>query len=78
MQQSDGSAERVTPVNLPTPLVDDVRQRLQYTDFEDESDYIEYVVEEVLASVSDGEDASYGAVDKEEVESRLKSLGYMD
>ena len=77
VRQSDESGE-VTPVGLPTPLVRDVRQRLQYTDFDDESDYIEFVVEEVLASISDDDDASYGAVDESEVENRLKSLGYME
>ncbi|GGN98142.1 MULTISPECIES: hypothetical protein [Haloarcula] len=78
MPRSDVPAESVTRVELPTALVDDVEQRLQYTDFEDASAYVEFVVEEVLASVSDGEDASYDAVDREEVESRLESLGYME
>ncbi|MBX0323946.1 hypothetical protein EGH21_12985 [Halomicroarcula sp. F13] len=78
MSRSDVPAESVTRVELPTALVDDVEQRLQYTDFDDASAYIEFVVEEVLAAVSDGEDVNYDAVDREEVESRLESLGYME
>ncbi|WP_254521440.1 hypothetical protein [Natrinema caseinilyticum] len=77
MSHSDIATEDVATVELPSSLVDDVEQRLAYTDFEDASAYIEFVVEEVLAAVSDGEDANYDAVDQDEVESRLESLGYL-
>ncbi|WP_254531893.1 hypothetical protein [Natrinema gelatinilyticum] len=77
MSYSDVTTEDIATVELPSSLVDDVEQRLAYTDFEDASAYIEFVVEEVLAAVSDDESVNYDAVDQDEVESRLESLGYL-
>lgn len=70
-------ADETTTLELPAHVVDDVEQRLPATDFEDASAYVTFVLEEVLASVDDGADTNYDDVDREEVESRLESLGYM-
>lgn len=80
MPQNDASAGAdgldVTAVELPAALVDDIEERLEYTHFDDTSAYVTFVLQEVLAAVAD-EDPDYDAVDREEVESRLESLGYL-
>ncbi|QLG49346.1 hypothetical protein [Natrinema halophilum] len=77
MSRSDVAPENVTRVELPSSLVDDVEQRVAYTDFDDASEYVTFVLEEVLAAVSEGDERNYDAVDQDEVESRLESLGYL-
>lgn len=69
--------DETTTLELPAHVVEGVSARLAHTDFEDEAAYVTFVLEEVLASVDDGEETNYDAVDREEVESRLESLGYM-
>lgn len=63
---------------MPTHLRDRVETRLQRTEFETIDEYVTYVLEEVLAHVEDASDDNYESVDEREVESRLKSLGYID
>lgn len=74
---SNGTPEKSVSVELPAPLVENIEQRLAHTDFDDVNAYITFVLTEVLAAVADGEDTNYDAVDREEVESRLESLGYL-
>ena len=78
MSNTEVPRENLTRVELSSALVDDVERRLQYVEFDDADEYIEFVVEEVLAAVADGDDADYDAVDRDEVEGRLESLGYLD
>lgn len=74
---ADTTTENVATVELPIALADEIEQRLRYTDFDDVDAYVTFVMEEVLAAVEDEDDANYDAVDQEEVESRLESLGYL-
>lgn len=70
---------RATAVELPTPLVDRVDARVERTEFETVDEYVTYVLEEVLGRVEAESDADPdGTVDREEVETRLRSLGYLD
>lgn len=78
-----GQAERTAPesaqrIAVPDRLVSRVERRLPRTDFEDPEEYVAYVLEEVLAQVESETDGDYEQVDGEEVEDRLKSLGYLD
>ncbi|AWB28176.1 hypothetical protein [Halococcoides cellulosivorans] len=64
-------------VDLPPEIVDRVEDRLSRTEFDSASEYITFVIEEVLASV-ETDDAVDDTVDEQEVEDRLKSLGYLE
>lgn len=77
MSHSASVADETTTLELPAHVVEGVQERLPHTDFEDEAAYVAFVLEEVLASVDDDAETNYDAVDREEVESRLESLGYM-
>ena len=73
------SQERTQSVELPERIVERVGDRLPRTEFEDEAEYITYVMEEVLYRVEqETEDDDFEAVDEDEVKDRLKSLGYLN
>lgn len=65
--------------DIPARIIDRVEDRLPRTEFDTPSEYITYVMEEVLYRVEqETEDDDFEAVDEEEVKDRLKSLGYLD
>lgn len=75
-ESSDAGATRT--IELPDRLVSRVEDRLDRTDFETPEAYIGFVLEEVLLAVeADTEDSDDDLVG-EEVENRLKSLGYLE
>lgn len=71
-------AERTTAVVLPERLATRIETRLPRTEFESTSEYVTFVLEEVLARVEDRDDDAVERPDEEEVESRLRSLGYLE
>lgn len=76
-ETSDADVTRT--LELPDRLVSRVEDRLDRTDFETPEAYIGFVLEEVLREVE--EDAPTSDDDErvgEQVENRLKSLGYLD
>lgn len=65
-------------IAVPDRLVGRVERRLPRTDFDSLEAYVAYVLEEVLAQVESDASDGYERVDGDEVEDRLKSLGYLD
>lgn len=65
-------------ISLPERTVERVESRLQRTEWDDPSEYVAYVVEEVLYRVERNDEDDIGAVDDEEVKERLESLGYLN
>jgi Arc/MetJ-type ribon-helix-helix transcriptional regulator len=73
------STEDSQPIDLPERIVERVEARLPRTEFDDVSEYVTYVMEEVLYRVEEEtEDDDFEAVDEDEVKDRLKSLGYLN
>lgn len=70
-------AENTREVRLPAPLVERVENRVSRTEFDDSGEYIAYLVEEVLAKIDDRTDDEIDD-NREELEDRLKSLGYLE
>jgi metal-responsive CopG/Arc/MetJ family transcriptional regulator len=78
-KRSDLPPERgVAEVTLPVYLLDRVDERLPRTNFDTRNRYIAYVLAETLARVEDASDDEYKSVSETEIESRLKSLGYLE
>lgn len=70
-----------TEADSRTVAVDDrlyerVERRIARTNFESVDEYVTFVLEEVVAG--DETDESYEDVDDEDVQARLRSLGYLD
>lgn len=73
------STEESRPVELPNRIVERVENPLPRTEFDDITEYVTFVVEEVLYRVekeTGGEDLD--VVDEDEVKDRIKSLGYLN
>lgn len=75
---SQTRSENTQQVQLPSQVVERVEARVPRTEFDDAGEYVAYVVEEVLAAVEDDSDENIDGDDREELETRLKSLGYLE
>ena len=73
------SQERTQSIELPKRIVSRVENRLPRTEWDTPSEYINYVMEEVLYRVEhETEDDDSEPIDEQEVKDRLKSLGYLN
>lgn len=68
--------ESVRELSLPVDVYERIESRLPHTEFSSVEEYVTYVLKEVLNETEDVE--AEVAVDKTQVEDRLKSLGYLD
>ncbi|WP_254545259.1 hypothetical protein [Halomarina pelagica] len=72
-------AEETATVTLPEHLYSRIDARTRRTDFSTTDAYVTYVLEEVLDRVEgDREESQHAEIDEAEVQSRLRSLGYLD
>ena len=57
-------------------LYEQIEQRIAKTNFESVDEYVAFILEEVVAS--EEADEAYDDVDDDDVQARLRSLGYLD
>lgn len=70
--------ESMQSIQLPERIIERVENRLPRTDWDSPEEYITYVLEEVLYRVEkETDDDDFEEIDEEEVEDRLRSLGYL-
>lgn len=69
---------KFTTVSIPTPLFEKIKKRIEGTGFTSVSSYVVYVLREILAEESAGQDEAFTREDEERVKERLRSLGYLD
>lgn len=67
-----------TTISIPTPLYEKVKDTIKETGFTSASDYITYVLREILSSEKSGKEEVWTSDDEKKVRNRLKSLGYME
>ncbi len=76
----DMKDENNKKVDIPLSLYKKIEARLPKTDFKTVSDYITFIVREVLNNIEkdeqDGPD--YTPEEEKEIEDRLRNLGYID
>lgn len=67
-------------ISINKPLALKLKKRLKETEFKTLSEYVGFILEEVLASLEeqDEEESGYSAEEEEKVKQRLKDLGYID
>lgn len=68
--------ENICQLELPKDVYDRIEARLSHTEFDSVDEYVAYALEEVLAEVDEVDDEV--AVNEDQVQDRLKSLGYLD
>lgn len=66
-------------VALPAATVERIESRLPGTTFESADEYVRYVIEEALTNVETSDGAvERNPTDRDDVERRLRSLGYLE
>ena len=65
-------------VAIRPDLYERVENRLQRSPFDTVDEYVTFVLEEVLVRVEESTPDDEEVVDRNEVESRLEALGYLD
>lgn len=79
MIKEDAKKGKHTTVSIPTPLAANIKSRIEGTGFTSVSDYVTYVLREVLASLEEDEkEKAFSKEEEDKVKDRLKALGYID
>lgn len=77
MSENPDNDRKHTNVSIPIQLYERIKKRLKNTDFTSVSDYVVYVLREVLASL-DEEEEVFTEEEEKKVKDRLRALGYLD
>ena len=80
MTPIDNGEEQCTSVSIPTSLYKKIEERVKVTEFKSVSDYVTFVLREVLRDIEDNKEEKQGLTkeDEERVKKRLRALGYLD
>ena len=71
--------KKYSTVSIPAPLAEKVKKRIDGTGFTSVSDYVTFVLREVLAGEEEEDTKeAFSKEDEEKVKERLKALGYLD
>ncbi|MBU0532697.1 ribbon-helix-helix domain-containing protein [Patescibacteria group bacterium] len=68
---------KYTTVSIPRPLYDKVKERIKDTGFTSVSDYVVFVLRELMTEEEQDEEA-FSKEDEENIKSRLRALGYIE
>ena len=68
--------KKYTTVSIPVPLYEKVKDKIKDTGFTSVSDYVVFVLRELMSE--DESEEGFSKEDEEKVKDRLRSLGYMD
>ncbi len=69
-------AEETIKISIPLSLYKKIKEKIHETGFSSVSDYVTYVLREILSE--DEEEEEFTEEDEEKVKERLRSLGYLD
>ena len=72
--------EQYVSVSIPTSLYKKIEERVKVTEFKSVSDYVAFVLREVLRNIEENEEEKQGFTkeEQESIKKRLKALGYLD
>ena len=76
MKPKKTSEEKFTNVPIPTSLFEKIKERIEGTEFKSVSDYLTYVIKEILTENDDEESVS--EKDEKLIKERLRALGYIE
>ena len=67
-----------TTVSIPKPLYEKIQGRIKDTGFTSVSDYVTYVLRQVISELEEDQEEPFTREDEEKVKERLRSLGYIE
>jgi len=66
-------------IKIPKEIYEKIEERIKDTEFKSVSEYVTYVLREVLASLEEEEtEEVFSEEEEEKVKERLRALGYLD
>jgi len=68
--------KKYTGISIPAPLFRKIKKRIKKTGFKSVSDYIAFVLREIIDHTKENRKKAFTAKDKEKIKDRLRSLGY--
>ncbi len=75
----EGEKKKYTTVSIPVQLYEKIKKRIEGTGFTSVSDYVTYVLREVLASLEEEEkEEVFSKEEEEKIKERLRALGYLE
>lgn len=73
-----GPRRKYTSVSIPASLFQKIRKRIQGTGFKSVSDYVTYVLRELLAEEKKKPREPFSEEDERRIKARLRALGYLE
>ncbi|HDH40867.1 MAG TPA: CopG family transcriptional regulator [Candidatus Altiarchaeales archaeon] len=70
--------KKYSTVSIPMPLAEKIKERIKGTGFTSVSDYVTFVLREVLSGEEEEEREPFTKEDEEKVKERLRALGYLE
>jgi len=73
--------KEIVKISVKKPLALKLKKRMKDTEFKTLSEYVNFILEEVLSSLEEQDDegdVEYSEEDEEKVKQRLRDLGYLD
>ena len=67
-----------TTITIPKPLFEKIKSSIENTGFSSVSDYVTFVLRQIVSSHDDDRQASFSKEDEEKVKKRLRTLGYIE
>jgi len=67
-----------TTVSIPKELYKKIQERIKDTGFTSVSDYVTYVLRQVISELEEESEEPFTKEDEEKVKERLRSLGYIE
>ena len=79
IKKEEKKTGKYTTVSIPTQLIQKIKVRIEGTGFTSVSDYVTYVLREVIASLEEEEKQKpFSREEEEKVKDRLRALGYLE
>jgi len=68
-----------TTITIPKPLYEQIKRRIKKTGFTSVSDYVTYVLREVISSLEEEQKKEvFSKEEEKKVKERLRALGYLE
>lgn len=77
MKKKTASKKELANISIPIPLYERIKERIKETGFTSVSNYVTYVLKELLAEEKKTEEP-FNEKDEEKIKARLRALGYID
>ena len=75
----DEKERKYTTVSIPVQLYEKIKKLIEGTGFTSVSDYVTFVLREVIASIEEEEkEEVFSEEEEEKIKERLRALGYID